>query len=854
MQVDLTNCDREPIHVIGRIQSFGMLFAVSSDWIITHCSTNVETLVGRPVDELIGCAAYTLFDQEALHRLRTRLQMLGSEDSVERVFSVDLFGDERLFDIAMHRSGRSMIIEAEPTLAEDLHHYVNFVRPMADRVKQGTGTLEMCNIAARQLRALTGFDRVMVYHFADDGSGEVISESRSNGIDSFIGLHFPATDIPQQARRLYMRNMLRIISDVGDPTVEIVPHTDPDGEPLDLTMSTLRAVSPVHIEYLRNMGVQASLSISIMREGKLWGLFACHHYRPIVLSYPVRTAAELFGELFAYMLDQSENRQSRAHAVMSAQIHDALMVRLAEGGSLVSDFEAIGETIHKVIPHDGMISWIDGQFVASGSTPTQQEFQKLARFLNTTGTSRIWSTDCLAARYTDGGNFCDRAAGLLAIPVSRTPRDYIVLFRGEIARTVRWAGNPEKPIETGPLGDRLTPRKSFEEWKQHVVGHCAPWTIDELQCAEQIRVTMIEVILRLTDSANREREQAGKRQEILIAELNHRVRNILSLVRGLITQAKPDSPETAEFAELLGSRIHALARAHDQLTKSDWKPTPIRNILSVETEAYCPQNAERVRVEGVYVIINAAALTTLALVFHELLTNSVKYGALSVPQGSIQVRLDRAADNSLHISWQEAGGPQVTPPTSRGFGSTLIERSIPHELGGSAELLFLPEGLVARFVIPAMHVDRFSHAPLEAEKPMGRASPDPTQILSMPATVLVVEDNILIAMETEEVLRTLGVDQVHIAASVQDALALISANDFGAAILDVNLGIETSEPVAEKLRELAVPFLMSTGYGDSVANEGPYRGAPLLTKPYTKGALQEALSRALASSSNGAWP
>jgi light-regulated signal transduction histidine kinase (bacteriophytochrome) len=847
LEVDLTNCDREPIHIIGRIQSFGFLLAVSSDWIVAHASSNVGDYCGgrKTAESLIGGSARDLLTDDAIHSLRTRLQMLGSPGSVERVFGLDLFGDGQLFDIALHNSGRLVVIEAEPASKDALHHYINYVRPMTERVKQSSDTLSMCGIAARQLRALTGFDRVMVYRFSEDGSGEVIAESKGNGVDGFLGQRFPASDIPAQARALYTRNMLRIISDVADPTATVIPVTDPDGKPLDLTMSTLRAVSPIHIEYLRNMGVQASLSVSIMRQGKLWGLFACHHYKPLVLSYPVRTAAELFGELFAYLLDQSENERIREHLKLSTQMHDTIMARLADGSTLLDDFEGFAETIRPLIPHDGIVGWVDGNFVTHGQTPTQAQFMELVRFLNTAGSGRIWASDNISAKFPVASEFKDCCAGLLAIPVSRSPRDYIVLFRDEIAKSVRWAGNPDKAVTLGPNGARLTPRKSFEEWKQIVTGHSKPWNEEELQTAENLRVTLIEVVLRLTESANRERAKAGRRQEILIAELNHRVRNILNLIRSLITQSRPQSATVDEFAEIVGSRIHALARAHDQLTKSDWKATSLRGLIAVEASAYLQADAQRVIVNGAHTIINAAALTTLALVFHELITNSSKYGALSVPEGRVTIQLVREKDDDLTILWRETGGPLVSEPRRRGFGSTIIERTIPHELGGKASVQYAASGLIARFSVPADYIDIYRDSAEEGEHMDHSRAPDEGDAVVLPDEILIVEDNLLIAVEAEEALSSMGARQVHIASEVRQALEMIEAQPLGLAIVDVNLGVGTSEPVVRVLQERNVPFFVATGYGESMEDFEAFAGVPSLTKPYSKDELMRMIHRVL---------
>lgn len=249
---------------------------------------------------------------------------------------------------------------------------MSYVRPMIDRLRQSSSIEQLCASAARHLRGLTGFDRVMVYRFEGDGAGEVVAESLNGMVDSFKGLHFPASDIPAQARRLYTRNLLRIISDVDDPTVPIYPATDPNGDPLDLSMSGLRAVSPIHVEYLRNMGVKASMSVSIMRRGKLWGLMACHHYSPLTLSYSVRTASELFGEFFAYLLEQKETDFALEQRSASMRLHDEMMARVASGGSLLEAFEDFSESIGRVIPFDGVIGWVDGRFMSHGTTPSER--------------------------------------------------------------------------------------------------------------------------------------------------------------------------------------------------------------------------------------------------------------------------------------------------------------------------------------------------------------------------------------------------------------------------------------------------------------------------------------------------
>ena len=844
--VDLTTCDLEPIHVIGRIQSFGWLLSFSSDWIINHVSLNCEDLFGSEPRDLVGLSATEFLSPSALHDIRTRLQILGSTSTVERIFEIDLVGDGRFFDVAVHPSGRSFVLEIEPHESGKRRDFVSYVRPMIERLRSAPTIEQLCSSAARHLRGLTGFDRVMIYRFEDDGAGEVIAESLNGMVDSFKGQHFPASDIPAQARRLYTRNMLRIISDVGDPTVPIYPATGPNGDPLDLTMSGLRAVSPIHVEYLRNMGVKASMSVSIMRRGKLWGLMACHHYAPLVLSYSVRTAAELFGEFFAYLLEQKETDFALDRRAESLRLHDEIMARVAGGGSLLEAFDEFTDAIRHVIPFDGVVGWVDGRFVAHGATPDQEQFVRLARFLNTAGASTVWSTDNIGAVYEPAAEWRDKAAGLLALPVSRSPRDYIVLFRTEQVREVKWAGNPEKTIELGPNGARLTPRRSFEIWREERRGYSHPWTGEETSSAESLRITLLEVVLRLSDAAHSEREQATRQQDMLIAELNHRVRNILNLIRGLVTQSKEGARTIDEFAEIVGSRIHALARAHDQVTRKDWSPSSLYELIRTETDAYASDSLDRVVIEGPDALIAPSAFTTLALVIHELMTNSCKYGALSDSRGLIHVTLARGDDGSLEMDWREEGGPPVKPPTRRGFGSTIIERTIPHELGGSASLIYPESGLHALFLIPSDHVSGFE-TPGTAPRGNGSEPPEPAEFTAELAegTALIVEDNVIIAMEAEDVLRGFGFSDCRIAGSVQAAMEVLESAEVSFAMLDVNLGRDTSEPIATALQERGIPFIFASGYGERALQSGAFRSVPVVTKPYGEREVRSAIGRVM---------
>ncbi|WHO74518.1 HWE histidine kinase domain-containing protein [Rhizobium sp. BT03] len=841
--VDLTNCDREPIHQLGAVQPFGFLLAISSDWIVTRASANLAEFLGIAQADALGRPVTSLITPESLHTIRNKLTTLRGSDVVERIFGIALTSDQNKFDLAVHMNDGGVIVEGERCQEDRRNAPSLSMRSMMSRLDH-TETMEaFFRDGARQARALTGFDRVMVYRFDDGGSGEVVAEAARAGIGSFLGLHYPASDIPVQARALYLRNLFRIIADVDAVPVPILPQRDEHGQPLDLSMSVLRSVSPIHIEYLKNMGVGASLSISIVVDGKLWGLFACHHYGARLPSAESRSTAELFGQMFASRLESRERRLALDYETKARRIADRLLTSVADNASLLDDPAWLIEALADAIPADGIGVWINGRLALAGIGPDERGFAALVRHLNRNAAGRIYAVDRLAETYPDL-ELDDAVAGMLAIPISRSPRDYVVLFRQELVRTVRWGGDPHKPVEYGPNGPRLTPRKSFEAWSELVRGRSLPFTEAERRVAETIRVTLIEVVLRLTDEASMARQTANERQELLIAELNHRVRNILSLITGIIRQSQTTSVSVGDYIRQIEGRVQSLARAHDQITRDHWAPASLRQLLMAETAAYLGKNAERIRMNGEDVLLEPQAFSTAALVFHELMTNSAKYGSLSGTGGTVELGWHRDDEANLQIGWREKNGPPVIEPTRQGFGSTIIRRSIPYDLGGQADVRYVKDGLEADFCIPARFVvgptgERSNSAPVgTAERRTIAGDHQPLSGLK----VLLVENNLIIAMDGEDILRRMGAD-VATAPSVAEAMQILAGQSFDLALLDVNLGDETSFGIADRLAAEGVPFVFATGYGEGIAQANSHSDAPVLQKPYTMEGVTDTLAR-----------
>lgn len=839
--VDLTNCDREPIHLLGAIQPFGFLLAVSSsDWFVQHVSSNVADWLKVAPADMLGRSLLNFFHGDAIHTLRNQLHIVNMTGTTARLFGIHIDDSPRRFDLAVHTQDGLVVIECEPSVADSSVNASALVRGMMNRVQGMRDPRTLSRVAARELRALTGFDRVMVYRFAHDDSGEVIAESAHAGIESFLGLHYPASDIPRQARVLYERNWLRIIPDIEAVPSPIQPTLDSRGKPLDLSQSVLRSVSPIHIEYLRNMGVRASMSVSILREGRLWGLFACHHYAPLHVSFERRTAAELFGQMFSLLMENREREAESGYENRARELHNRLVQDMVGEENRAQSITKHLDAIADQLTCDGIGLSLGSQVTLHGMTPEPRQFAGLIQHLRTSlATSGNYASNEIRATYPEAAEFQERAAGMLAMPLSKLPRDYLVFFRREVAHTVNWAGDPNKPVTADPLGDRLTPRKSFELWRETVTGQSVPWSPADLRIANGLRISLLEVILRLTDQTEEEQRRAMQRQDLLIAELNHRVRNILSLIRGLINQSRDPDLTSVQFMDVVGSRIQALARAHDLITADQWGPALFSALVESEAGAYLNGGAQRVQLVGPDARLQPQAFTVLALVIHELTTNSAKYGALTDRRGivTIQTRLDDS--NNFIIDWRERGGPPVQPPSRRGFGSAVIERTIPYDLKGEAQIDFELAGVHAHFLIPGDYVRRVDEVAIAAYAATTSA---PEEFL-IPEDVLLVEDNFIIALDAEDALRKIGACEIRTASNVSAALEMIEERLPEFAVLDVNLGIQTSFEVANRLVALGVPFAFMTGYGENESFPAELAHIPRVRKPFTHQSLAAVLGR-----------
>ncbi len=832
---DLSACERERIHMPGAIQPHGcLLFCTLPSWIVRTVSANAGQFLGRDAESLLDATLDSILPDKTLHDLRNVLQASMVSGGAERLLDQPIDDGPERYDLTVHMSASNAVVEIVPrrgadTLATDA---ITLVKSMVGRLRRAPTLERFLHLAAHQVRAVTGFDRVMVYRFLPDGTGEVKAEALRTGLTPFLGLRYPASDIPAQARALYRRQWLRLIPDVDYTPVPLLARSEAEAE-ADLSLATLRSVSPVHLEYLRNMDSHATLTVSLMVGDALWGLIACHHASPRRISSSTCAATELFGQIFSLQIEAKEQARELMLADELRKAHDRLIGAMSAEISVFDDPARFRDAVVDMIPCDGFGTWSEKGFVGVGVTPPAEAIPDLLRHLGEKDPQQPYATAALSRELPSAAAYVPDVSGVLSIPFSRTRREYLLFFRREVVQTVAWGGDPTKPAIVEPGGARIGPRKSFEAWKEIVRGQCVPWRPAEVQIAETLRISLLEVILRRADLVNNERRVAQESQAILIAELNHRVKNILALIRSLVRQSRQNAITMEGFAGDLEHRIRALALAHDQLTQTGWHRAPLRRLLEAEARAWT-SSADRVALAGPGVTLDSRAYQTLALVFHEMMTNAAKYGALSRSPGRLTVSWTREPNGDLRIDWRELGGPLVKPPERRGFGSVIVEQTVPFELRGEARVEYLAQGVHGTFVIPAIHI--------------GDAAADeslPVAAMEAPAALnakrlLLVEDSMMIALDAQAMLAEEGLD-VEVAGTIADARRLLDVDAFDVAVLDVNLSGETSFGVADQLVSLGLPFVFATGYGESILVPERFRMVPVVSKPYDGSALRVAL-------------
>ena len=506
-QADLTNCERELIHLAASVQPYGLLLVASGvDFVVLQVSGNCEAMLGLPAEQLLG---------------RT-LASLGGSCAVElsRLLALGDCGEPTPFQCTLAPSGKflqfegvsfrhapeAVILELEPVesstvclptanIAQEL-----LMQGVAEAVK-GFGTASsigtLSDAIAKSVHDLTGFDRVMVYKFDADGHGKVIAEARDPRLETLLGHNYPASDIPQRARALYLRNRVRLLVDVNYQPAPLIPRLLPiTGEDLDMSLCQLRSMSPLHLQYLKNMGVTATLVVSLVREGRLWGLIAAHHYSPRHLRFAVRAACDLLAEVAATRIAAIENYAHAQVALMVQRLEQRLIQATSvEGDWRLALFRNPGVVLQP-LEATGIALFHGGEILTAGEVPSTPEIKALVSWIDDSGQASPFVCSSIAKANPGLASLTPTASGVLAAKLSIAGPDYLIWFRKEQLQSVTWAGDPHKPfVGDSPLD--LSPRRSFAAWSEIVRDTALPWTTVEIALARAVSASLVDIIVQV---------------------------------------------------------------------------------------------------------------------------------------------------------------------------------------------------------------------------------------------------------------------------------------------------------------------------------------------------------------------
>ena len=474
--INITSLKEAPIHLINEIQPHGILLVLQEpDLQILQISRNTFNTFGISPEDMVQEELKDLLDPYQIEKIKFRL----SEENLDFINHTKIWikkqGDEyTIFDATFYRNSQGfLILELEPTASQENIPFLSFyhlAQASINRLEKSQSLRDFSQIIVQEIRQITGFDRVMLYKFSDDYHGSVIAEEKIDSLESYLGLHYPESDIPRPARQLFLENSLRIIPDTNvQSSVEIFPKINPvSGKPIDLTNSILRSAAPCHIDYLHNMGVGASLTISLIKDHKLWGLIACHHQSSKYISYELRKACEFLGRIIFSEISGKEETEDYDYQIHLKQVQSQLVEYMSQEQNFIDGLVKNKINLLDLTNAEGAAVYFGGKYTLIGNTPPVEELNFLIEWLKNNVKDEVFSTNSLPQIYPDAISFKNVASGLLAIPIAQ--KNYLLWFRPEMIQTVNWGGDPHQPfsVDESEANVRLCPRQSFDLWKEIV--------------------------------------------------------------------------------------------------------------------------------------------------------------------------------------------------------------------------------------------------------------------------------------------------------------------------------------------------------------------------------------------------
>lgn len=677
IETALLNCSKEPIHIPGAIQAFGVLFSLDDEKLeVRDCSVNTKECIGLEPDEVHSRLLLDILPDLSLPDHLSNTDFEASEPN--RVITL---GD-RPWDAFFHRHRGQLILELEQVSTEAQSSNPSLyptLRATITNIEASRSPIELCQRTCEGVRALTGLDGVMVYRFHPDGHGEVIAEAKSEGYPKYLGHHFPASDIPRQAREIFLNNWVRMIPNRAyqpvplHSTVKSLPQS-----PLDLGRTLLRSVSPIHLEYLKNMGVMASLTISLIQDGTLWGLITGHHYQGAKhIPFDQRAACETIGRLVSSQLALKGERESKEHRRRSSSVQDTLSAKTKSNGVSFDQLAQESPTLLDLFDCGGAaIRGTNGNWQFIGQTPTRPQVEELAVWLSSRyPNEEVFCTSSLLAQFPGALAFKTAASGVLAVKIPKGSDNYIFWFKPEVIQTVTWAGDPNKPVRHTGGEPVLDPRSSFDSWKETVYGTSLPWQEWEQAEACQFRNSLIAIDLQrqfeAEKAARAEAESANLRKEELLAVVSHDLKNPLSSLKlnvSLMLRALPKD-DRGNSERVLGSMNRSIERMshliNDLLSVAKMEAGkielerayhPVMGLIQDSIEMLRPIAAEKgVQIEsdvaGAELVEWYFDRESMIQVLSNLLGNAVKF---TKDEGKVRVGFNQL-DTAICISVADTG-------------------------------------------------------------------------------------------------------------------------------------------------------------------------------------------------------
>ncbi len=895
-------CSREPIRVPGTIQPHGVFLAVDIQALaVVAASRNAPQLLpvapsaaglppsaaGLPPSAagLIGRHVADILGEDFAGAIRQRLHAGKLRGEAPWQSTLELGDGSPAFDVAVHSHAGLIHVELELAGARDAADALTSVRQLQEAIidlRETRGELEaLAWVTAHGVRHLMGYERVLVYRFDADWNGQAIAEDKIAGWEqSLDGLHFPASDIPAQARDLYRRSMMRWVPDRDAVPVPIDQGSAGDGggsAPIDLSFARLRSLSPVHLQYHRNMGVNGSMSLSILHEGRLWGLMVCHHRGPHHPSTGQRGAAAALTDAFALRIgsaERSDTEQARRGDLVRLS---SLLAHMA-GAEMVTAALTTGDvTISSLFACTGSAVLYDNDVALLGHTPPEADVRELITWLRARDPSdKLFHTDNLASAYPAWEPHIAIASGVLAVFLSADRSGMLLWFRPEEPQLVSWGGSPHK---TMGADQSVLPRQSFERWVEMRHGVARPWAEWELEMAESLRHGITEVMvrgLRRIGELHDRLRQSQKMEAVgqLTGGIAHDFNNLLTGIIGSLemTRSRVAQGRLGELDRYIDAALESSNRAASlihRLLAFSRRQTLDPKILDVKRLAASMDDLIR-RTVGPGIVVETVMGGGLWKTFCDAnqLENALLNLAINardaMPDGghltieAANVRLDDAYASShpevaagqyVAVSVTDTGtgmAPDVvahvfepfftTKPLGQGtgLGLSMVYGFAKQSNGYAGVYSELGGGTTIRLYLPRYHGQG------EVDAAPSRVPPSPGAKTG--ETVLVVDDEPIIRMLIGDVLRDLGYRVIEAADGAEGFAVLQSSQGIDLLVTDVGLpgglnGRQLADAARVQRPNLKVLFI--TGYAENaVLGNGVLEpGMQVITKPFAMDVL-----------------